>query len=880
MFFTQEDYRKIEEYLKKKSIKDTQFDEAITPLDGTEEITFVQKGKNVKTHIKDIVDQLFLLGVSDFLNVTDKYNQSYITIEEAIKLIPFFSRKKGQVITFLNKEGDWVIYQFKGESTLQWNSINLWVNLFESIYIDSILPDEEDLTLTEVDEHGNARLKFKDKEYNSDNFSGLGRVYLRKNITEGKNVLLQEMISEANTIYHIQYDYDLNEQEIIIPENCVLQFEGGSFRNGKLVINSHFDIVANHKIFSNISFGGTLVRGYTFNLDWFVNTYTDGVYDSVDIDSSVEMNQAFNSGIKNIIIPNNKYYYLKNKLIINGEINLLSQDNIYQLNTSSRLTNGHLPCIYSNEIVTLLEYVYTSQVTQNSVYIGRINFLCRKKFKDLTEINTPIVDIKTATGGAAGDMMWGLIFDANIEGIDCNIQSQDGTYYYSCNYTGLKLSANQKAMTFIKINGYIQIVYNCIVAEAISSWLTDITINGDTRGVHGGIFKDGAGDPVKIYGSHQPYSTLNYADRGYFEGRYINLYGFVWDINIQNTSNPNLSTVNYAVKLVDTYGTYNVPAPPEAVKKENLHYTKQAISEKDIRFYDSNLLDICNSAKSNKNPLSNFQYTINGESIFTSNKVDLYNSQNLFNSKAPFTNIGYFGSLDSTDYAYIKCKNTEDLSIKMSVDIVGILLEYKVRKKALKLFINSFIKQVGTNYTRLKITKINGVEENIVIDTELNNSRMYYLNSLFIFDDFYFESAAVNYRIEVESNIPVTTNEYIVLPTIVLQAPYMIDIIYGGPKTNRPKIPSNANAAGMIYYDTTLAKYIYYGVGKWRNFDGSDADVNIQTSGVFVSKPSNVAVGFAYFCTDKQTTEGARNGIMIYYAGDNTWVDSLGRVVE
>ena len=112
MFFTQEDFRKIEDYIKRKSIKDTQFDEAITPLDGEEEIAFVQNGKNVKAHVKDIVEQLFLLGVSDFVNVTDKYNQSYINLKEAIDLIPFLSRKKGQVITFINKEGDWVVYQF------------------------------------------------------------------------------------------------------------------------------------------------------------------------------------------------------------------------------------------------------------------------------------------------------------------------------------------------------------------------------------------------------------------------------------------------------------------------------------------------------------------------------------------------------------------------------------------------------------------------------------------------------------------------------------------------------------------------------------------------------------------------------------------------
>lgn len=37
--------------------------------------------------------------------------------------------------------------------------------------------------------------------------------------------------------------------------------------------------------------------------------------------------------------------------------------------------------------------------------------------------------------------------------------------------------------------------------------------------------------------------------------------------------------------------------------------------------------------------------------------------------------------------------------------------------------------------------------------------------------------------------------------------------------------------------------------------------------------------GFSYFCTDKQTVEGSRSGIMIYYAGNDTWVDALGRYV-
>ena len=131
------------------------------------------------------MDQIFKLGVSDFLNVTDKYEASYITLDEAIKLIPSGARKAGQVITFLNTDGNWQVYQFKGVLN-QWNQLDLWEDLFdwEKFVIDSILPDEEDLTKSLPDENGNSYLSLKDRKYEPDNYSGLGRVILRKNIME------------------------------------------------------------------------------------------------------------------------------------------------------------------------------------------------------------------------------------------------------------------------------------------------------------------------------------------------------------------------------------------------------------------------------------------------------------------------------------------------------------------------------------------------------------------------------------------------------------------------------------------------------------------------------------------------------------------------
>ena len=247
MYFTQEDYRKIERYLKAKALADTQLNVADIPLNGNETIVIVQNNHNVQMSVNSIVSQFFGLGVADFINVTDRYNASYISIGEATSLIPFRARKIGQVITFLNEAGNWSIYQFTGRVKNQWNNLTLWKDLFESIIIDSILPDEEDLTKSLPDENGNASLSLKDREYNPESFSGLGRVILRKNIAEiddpiygkvTKNILFQDMIAQANTIYEIRYDFDLNGQQITIPEGCVLDFQGGSISNGLIILSA------------------------------------------------------------------------------------------------------------------------------------------------------------------------------------------------------------------------------------------------------------------------------------------------------------------------------------------------------------------------------------------------------------------------------------------------------------------------------------------------------------------------------------------------------------------------------------------------------------------------------------------------------------------
>lgn len=329
MFFTQEDYRKIEKWLLANSVKDTEFAGASLPLKGNETVAFVQNGKNVNVLLKDLIEQIFLLGVSDFLNVTDKYGESRISLTQAIQLIPYKSRKIGQVITFLDEDGEWKLFQFQGERVNQWNNATLWVDLIERIQGISII-DSEDITAT-VDNLNQTSLTFADKNYNTTDYSGLGRVYLRKNIqsvvnpntgiTYSTNLLTQDMLSKENTIYIIQYDYSLNYQTITIPEGCVLQFEGGSISTGTLSGNNTIITAEPYNIFKTIGFAGT------FNIEkvipeWFgakgdnSTINTKPFQDAIDFAEFAATNVEFQSG--DYVIDGTLYIRKQSRIHITG----------------------------------------------------------------------------------------------------------------------------------------------------------------------------------------------------------------------------------------------------------------------------------------------------------------------------------------------------------------------------------------------------------------------------------------------------------------------------------------------------------------------------------------------------------------------------------
>lgn len=124
---------------------------------------------------------------------------------------------------------------------------------------NTTVADEEDITSE------NGYLKFKDRFATN----GMGRKILRKNIINGVNTLTQDMVPDANTIYIIQYNFDLGGKTVTIPKDCVLEFDGGSLSNGTLLSKNSTIIAPNRRIFNDIDIPADNFYVKEALVDWF-----------------------------------------------------------------------------------------------------------------------------------------------------------------------------------------------------------------------------------------------------------------------------------------------------------------------------------------------------------------------------------------------------------------------------------------------------------------------------------------------------------------------------------------------------------------------------------------------------------------------------------
>lgn len=236
------------------------------------------------TAIKAVYDEKseglnHILDRNTVINISTNYNDSHIaevlTKEDCIAKIPEENRVLGFQGKYLSNNG-WYSIAFMGDKIADWNNSEKWTTYplnieREANRINSAIdskaniedvqlaikdlegkigdrtivegnvtnnPDDEDISTRNIE--GKEVLSFNDRAYNPLSFSGKGYKILRKNLQlingAWKNVLTQDMINDANTIYEVRYDFDLNGEEIEIKEGSTLSIKGGSFENGRFVL--------------------------------------------------------------------------------------------------------------------------------------------------------------------------------------------------------------------------------------------------------------------------------------------------------------------------------------------------------------------------------------------------------------------------------------------------------------------------------------------------------------------------------------------------------------------------------------------------------------------------------------------------------------------
>ena len=253
--------------------------------------------------------------------------------------------------------------------------------------------DDEDI-IGDLQTDGVKLLKFADKEYNASKFSGLGRVYLRKNIVNGKNVLTQEMINKSNTIYIIQYDYDLDNKQINVLENCTLYFQGGSLNNG--ILNGNYtDIISS--IF--IIFKDNLNIKGNWNINNAYPEWFGAIPNNNNYDNSFAINKCL-SAFNKCVLTKGFYYVSSN----NGEscINI-EKYNILTSNINVSDYNINIENLINKIGIRIIENTNCKQIINCKGSINNIYIIGNKKTIGVyckgSKINIDNVNILNSTIG-------------------------------------------------------------------------------------------------------------------------------------------------------------------------------------------------------------------------------------------------------------------------------------------------------------------------------------------------------------------------------------------------------------------------------------------------------------------------------------------------
>lgn len=845
MFFTREDIEKIHQGLLRLGIKDSELPETIN-VNSDDTLAVVQDGKNKKINIEEFFNNISLFKKEGFINITDRFNKHSISLIEAIQTVPTHQRIDGLVITFEDINGDWRIYQFRGDA-VDFFDENKWTDLYDytNYIVKSITPDEEDLTVSKPDKNGNAVVSLKDRIYDESNFSGKGYKILRENIQtiDGvrKNILTQNMINKPNTIYEIRYDFDLNGEEITIPENCILKFNGGSLSNGTIKGNST-NIISDYLIFKNLNvIGSWSTIGES---RWFVQSspYTirqDEVFiDKLDV--SDDFQTFLNSSFRKIHICKG-FYYITKPLIISNSIEI----NMDGGSSGNYLLKHDMDCldktfIFSNKNITLLKITANDTTVKNIILNGG-NLDVSLAYSDKPLYNTHCIEIDIRNRRK----YWGIYINTTINGTYNDLEPSQGT--------AIKFIDDGRGgyATMVNLNCTIRwfdLAYD--IKTSNSSWITNVNLYGECN--HCNRVLDTTADTVsKVDVQTQAVFTKeNVKDYPLFKSSStLVIGGRLWDVGTKQgdkTTNYYVAEIignkrndrNRTILFIDSMKYYE-----DSFIKDNRiigdFYIPSSFNYGDkSHFYPSLLFNVFegyNFIKDNAYTyrlLNNVTASVDVENkngMFLNEIGTTFNIQNADQEKVDLeiifdlTNENiHVGCVTLIYMSYANSKQFDSCNIKINTE------KYGTRELTYYDSIDSYTRtknivswsDITNNATSIVITFKNVSSKLIIQKIIVNKIRSPYFNYMpsFLpisggtvygkadFRDLYLK----DYKITADSRGIIINDTYDAMGNPINTLKY-------GTTAQRP---TGVNE-GYQYYDTTLKKYIVWNGTEWTNMDGT-----------------------------------------------------------
>lgn len=670
------------------------------------------------------------------------------------------------------------------------------------------LPDDEDLT-SQDDGTGSNVLKLADRSYNPTNFSGKGYKILRKNIVDGKNILTQDMINQANTVYEIRYDYDLNDVEITIPQNCILQFNGGSFDNGALVCNNTF--IKGNNCLKLINIKGDIYNNIIYS-DWFcmvkisVNEFMNDSYSDIsDYNNTVMQNCIdnqfsifFGSGI--YIFSKPLYYTWTNKMygIYAEETSKMAKDTVLYFPNSEGLYFGNENwfSIYGlsikNVFIDSKEHCVYFKKTQNEA-------------ANITRAFFENVAFHSLNG-------------------DC-INDEGGVNSYDNHFRDCLFSTNNEHGFINRFGTLIITIDTCI--DGVASVYGQQKYKGD---LNHPLYVVKNSNNVKLTNCNLTNTGLKYIV--WCDGSVSNIYSgsfYALNCNFEGINGPivysptnlvgfNIVFINSSVLISDTYkDEFDSLFYVRLINAVFSNYVDRTGLEYYVHIYGGIEPNLLWMAPTGKIGNENFNYLMS--SPFSNEEIVrvLYSGSWLGCSKQPF----------------IACNLLYPSAIARTMNTNGTVKSY-IFNDAL----GGIIPNYGTTDER-PTTPIEGLN--------------------------YFDTTIKKQLVRIQGKwyyVKVLNVDYVESGNM-----------WGWQSAG--KYPMFTN-----FYLNDLQKVLFSVGDKWVDAFGNRAGTKYY--GKFSEKPSSdyATIGFAYFCTDKQTVEGSTNGIIIYHKGNNVWVDALGRVIE